>query len=93
MLSEGAANVTINQIRTTILGVLNANWAAAGDWVEDDELFLEMYWRGHFAQIKANGIVRATHNQQILFATVPTILYWAHRFAGDAQGDMVIKEP
>ena len=74
-------------------GVQTVNWAAAGAWAADDELFLELYWRGHFMQLSVAGIPVATINQPVDFAVLPTLLYWGLLNSGGTNVDTVIKEP
>lgn len=74
-------------------GVQTVNWAAAGAWAADDELFLELYWRGHFMQLSVAGIPVATINQPVDFAVLPTLLYWGLLNSGGTNIDTVIKEP
>ena len=74
-------------------GIHFANWAAAGAWAADDELFWEVYWRGHFMQLAIAGIPVATINQPVDFAALLTALNWGMTTTGDTQGDLVIKEP
>ena len=74
-------------------GVHTVNWAAAGEWIADEELFWELYWRGHFMQLSINGIPVATINQPVNYAVLPATLNWAMLNGGGTNIDTVIKEP
>ena len=104
LLDAFGAAANYARVRATVLntvdtrfddggGVQTVNWAAAGAWAADDELFLELYWRGHFMQLSVAGIPVATINQPVDFAVLPTILYWGLLNSGGTNADLVIKEP
>ena len=104
LLDAFGAAANYARVRATVLntvdtrfddggGVQTVNWAAAGAWAADDELFLELYWRGHFMQLSVAGIPVATINQPVDFAVLPTILYWGLLNSGGTNIDTVIKEP
>ena len=104
LLDAFGAAANYARVRATVLntvdtrfddggGVQTVNWAAAGAWAANDELFLELYWRGHFMQLSVAGIPVATINQPVDFAVLPTILYWGLLNSGGTNIDTVIKEP
>ncbi|KKN85739.1 hypothetical protein LCGC14_0275440 [marine sediment metagenome] len=104
LLDAFGAAANYARVRATVLntvdtrfddggGAQTVNWAAAGAWAADDELFLELYWRGHFMQLSVAGIPVATINQPVNFAVLPTILYWGLLNSGGTNIDTVIKEP
>jgi hypothetical protein len=104
LLDAFGAAANYARVRATVLntidgrfddggGVQTANWAAAGAWAANDELFLELYWRGHFMQLAVAGIPVATINQPVDFAVLPATLYWGLLNSGGTNIDTVIKEP
>ena len=104
LLDAFGAAANYARVRATVLntvdtrfddggGVQTVNWAAAGAWAANDELFLELYWRGHFMQLSVAGIPVATINQPVDFAVLPTILYWGLLNSGGTNADIVLKEP
>ncbi len=104
LLDAFGAAANYARVRATVLntvdtrfddggGAQTVNWAAAGAWAANDELFLELYWRGHFMQLSVAGIPVATINQPVDFAVLPTILYWGLLNSGGTNIDTVIKEP
>ena len=104
LLDAFGAAANYARVRATVLntvdtrfddggGVQTVNWAAAGAWAANDELFLELYWRGHFMQLAIAGIPVATINQPVDFAVLPTLLYWGLLNSGGTNADLVIKEP
>jgi len=88
-----AANTLQVQFDAAGGGPWNANWACAGAWVEDQELFCELEYTGAFMQFRVDGVPVATVANAVDFAVVPTIIYWGLLQAGGREIDAVYKEP
>jgi len=88
-----AANTLQVQFDAAGGGPWNANWACAGAWVADQELYCELEYKGGFMQFRVGGIPVATVVSPVDFTTVPATIYWGLLQAGGRQIDAVYKEP